>query len=362
MRSVRARLTAWYVGAVTLFLAVFIALDYASLRKNLMQRADEMPAEAIAEALSHGLWEHVLMSLGLILIISIVGYVAIGRALRPVQRIVAQTRSITAEDLSQRIAETGLRDEIGMLVDTLNEMIARLQQSFEQVRRFSGDVSHELNTPLTVLKGELEVALRKERTPEEYRELLARLQGEVERLSRMVDDLLLLARLDEQPALPEMSAVPLDRVLLEAHEELYRLAADKGVALDLGQSDEVQVRGDAVLLRRMIVNLVHNGIKFTPAGGRVDLTLKRENDRAVLRVSDSGAGIPEDALPHVFERLFRADPARAEREGGAGLGLSIVKQVADLHGCEVALESRPGEGTAVTVGWPGEALGVGERR
>lgn len=353
MRSVRARLTAWYVGAVTLFLAVFVAMDYLSLRKNLMQRADEMPAEAIAEALWHGLWEHVGLSLGLILLISVVGYVAIGRALRPVRRIVAQTRSITAEDLSQRIAETGLRDEIGELVVTLNEMIARLQRSFTQVRRFSGDVSHELNTPLTVLKGELEVALRKERSAEDTRALLARLLGEVERLSRMVDDLLLLARLDEQDVLPAMTEVSLDRVLLEAHEELYRLADEQGVVLDLGQSQEVAVRGDAALLRRMIVNLVHNGIKFTPRGGRVDLSLRRENDRAVLCVSDSGVGIPQAALPQVFERMFRADPARSGEQGGAGLGLAIVKQVADLHGCEVELRPRPEGGTEAVVVWSG---------
>lgn len=350
--SIRSKLTLGYIGTVVVLLGVFVSADVVRLRGSLLSHADEsLPAESLLETWRHELWEHGLLMVILIVLSSVVGYVFIRRVLRPVRRIVETTRSITAEDLSLRVDDLGDRDEIGQLARTINDMIARLESSFRQVQRFSGDASHEMNTPLTVMKGELEVALRKERTGEEYREVLNRLLEEVNRLSDVVDDLLFLSRVDAKSIERLTREVSLDRIVLEAFEEVSRLANQRGVAVRLEQVDEIEVRGDASLFKRMVANLLDNAVKFTPGGKGVSVSLTDGRGTATLVIEDNGDGIDEKDIPRIFDRFYRADLSRSKSTGGVGLGLSIVREIADLYNLDVRVESGKRPGTRVTVAW-----------
>jgi heavy metal sensor kinase len=245
-------------------------------------------------------------------------------------------------------------DEIGELAATFNAMLSRIERAFDEVRQFSSDAAHELKTPLTALRGEMEVALRKQREPAEYRAVLESGLEEAAKLERIVDDLLLLARTDTASGAPGIEPVALDEVVLEAHEETRKLAERMGISLVLNKLDEVRVRGNALLLRRLLVNLIDNGIKYNRPGGNVSVTLGLEpgGNEARLVVEDTGIGIPAEALPHLFDRFYRVDKARSRDVGGTGLGLAIVKRVAEAHGGTVTAESKPGEGSRFTVALP----------
>jgi heavy metal sensor kinase len=367
--SLRWKLTLWFAGTVTVVLAGFVAADYVGLSRNLERRIDETPVVADAagprrrlraglsrseanESLREALWEHGLLALVTILGVIGVGHVVIRRALRPVRDMVSLARTITAEDLTRRIRAGGAGDELGELAETLNAMIARLERSFQHQRQFTGVVAHELMTPLTVLKGELELAMRRERSPAEHRELLPRLLTQIERLAALVDNLLLLSRMEAQSGALTLRPEPLDQLVLEVYEEYLGQARERGVVLTVDVPDRIEVRGEASLLRQLVANLVANGLRHTPHGGTVDVAVTAHGGAARLRVSDTGAGIPAEALPRVFEPFFRVDPSRSADTGGAGLGLAIVRKVADVHGCEVHLDSTVGAGTTVTVTWP----------
>jgi heavy metal sensor kinase len=350
--SIRSKLTLGYIGTVAALLAVFVGADVVRLRGSLLSHADEgLPVESLLQTWRHELWEHGLLMIILIVLTSVVGYVFIRRVLRPVRRIVETARSITAEDLSRRVDDLGDRDEIGRLARTINEMIARLESSFRQVQRFSGDASHELNTPLAVMKGELEVALRKERTGEEYREVLNRLLDEVNRLSGIVDDLLFLSRVDAKSVERSTRAVLLHKTVLEAFEESSRLANGRDVAVRLERIDEIEVRGDASLFKRMVANLLDNAIKYSSREGGVSLSLTSRGDAATLIIEDNGTGIEDKDIPRIFNRFYRADLSRSKRTGGVGLGLSIVREIADLYDLDVRVQSEKEKGTRVTVAW-----------
>ncbi len=350
--SIRSKLTLGYIGTVIALLGIFVGADVIGLRSNLLRHADKaLPVESLLDTWRHALWEHGLLMIILIVLTSIVGCVFIPRVFRPVRRIVKTARSITAEDLSLRLDDLGDRDEIGDLARTINDMIARLEGSFHQVQRFSGDASHEMNTPLTVMKGELEVALRKERRPEEYREVLKRLLEEANRLSGIVDDLLFLSRVDAKSVERSAEKVSLDRIVLEAFEEAVRPASDGGVAIRLEHVDETEVKGDTSLFKRMVANLLDNAIKFTPEGKSVAVTLTNRGETATLLIEDSGAGIDDKDIPRIFDRFYRADLSRSKQTGGVGLGLSIVREIADLYDLDVRLENRAQKGTRATIAW-----------
>jgi signal transduction histidine kinase len=233
-------------------------------------------------------------------------------------------------------------------------MMGRVERAFDAVRQFSSDAAHELKTPLTALRGEMEVALRKEREPAEYRAALESGLEETAKLERIIDDLLLLARTDASDGTLTTEPVALDEVVLQAHEETCALAERMGISLVLSDLDEVRVRGNALLLRRLLVNLIDNGIKYNRPGGNVSVTLglERGGNRARLVVEDTGIGVPAESLPHLFDRFYRVDKARSREVGGTGLGLAIVKRVAEAHGGAVSAESAPGKGSKFTVVLP----------
>jgi two-component system OmpR family sensor kinase len=269
-------------------------------------------------------------------------------ALRPVDEMARTARRITAEDLSRRLTPRGTQDELDRLAGTLNEMLARLEEAFTQTRRFAADAAHELRTPLTALKGGIEVTLRAARTDAEYRAALASSLEDVDRLIRVAEDLLLLSRSPAGSELPR-TLVELEPLLLEAAEEGARLARGTGVAVRVDDIVPATVTGDGLALRRALRNLVENAIKYTPAGGKVELSLVREDGCAALSVQDTGIGIAPADSERIFEPFVRLDAARSRDTGGTGLGLSIVRSIAAAHGGTLALDSRPGAGSRFTL-------------
>jgi heavy metal sensor kinase len=280
------------------------------------------------------------------------GWFLAGWALRPVGDITQAARRIAEGDLGQRLAAPPAADEIGTLAATFNEMIARLDGSFQQVRRFSADASHELRTPLTVMKGETELALRRPRAAEDYRLALESNLEEIDRLTRIVDELLFLSRADLGEV--RMAALPvrLDELLRDVHKQASVLGQDRNVQVALGPPAAATVLGDELRLRELLLNLVDNAVKYSRPGGRVEIGLAAEDGQARLSVSDRGIGIPPEALTRIFDRFYRTGEARAHARQGTGLGLAICKWIAESHKGRIDVHSRPGEGSRFTVVLP----------
>jgi heavy metal sensor kinase len=274
-----------------------------------------------------------------LLIASLGGYFLARKSLAPVLAMSNQAAHISAANLHERLDVANKSDELGRLASVFNDLLARLNQSFEQQRRFMADASHELRTPVSILRGEAEVALLKTtRTPEEYRESLAIVHDEGRRLARIVEDLFTLARSDAGQHPLTTTDFYLDELVEECARAVRTLATQNGLVLECVAPAESLMRGDESLLRRLILNLLDNAIKHTPAGGFVRIALERREDNYEISVSDTGGGIPFDAQPYIFERFYRADSARA-RPGndGAGLGLSIARLSAQAHGGKLFL-------------------------
>jgi heavy metal sensor kinase len=283
-----------------------------------------------------------------------VGYVMARRALAPVDRLRVLTEQFTAERLDRRLPVPNQHDELGRLAQTINAMISRLEQSFTEMRRFSADASHELRTPLTVLRTEVEVAMSRPLAPAEVQHLLGSVLEECERLTRLTDQLLTLARQDAGRAARPEQRVALPALLADVVETLRPLAEERAVNFRSEVSDG-DVQGDSAALRQVFVNLIDNAIKYTPGGGTVTISVRRENTSVVVTIVDTGEGIAAEHLPRVFDRFYRVDKARTRAAGGTGLGLSIARGIVEAHGGQIELESTPCRGTNATVTLPVEA-------
>ncbi len=279
------------------------------------------------------------------------GWFLAGRALRPVDTITLAAQRIAAGDLTQRIHTTSA-DEIGRLASTFNDMIARLEASIRQIRQFSADASHELRTPLTITKGETELALRKERTPEVYREVLESNLEEIDRMSRIVDELLFLSRADLGEIKIAKEPVQLDQLVQEIQHQAIVLGKDREVETVLGTLEPTQVVGDEWRLRELFLNIVDNAVKYSQEKGTVEINLEHANGMAKISVQDNGIGISPDEQKLVFDRFFRSDTARAHAQKGTGLGLAICKWIAETHQGQIQVESTPGHGSRFTIFLP----------
>ncbi len=302
-----------------------------------------------------------LLATGL-LALTLVGFGAwwtTGRTLRAVDRIAATAHRIElSQDLSQRIPE--LRDapddEMTRLVHTFNNMLTRLDTTFQAQKQFVADSSHELRSPLTVIKGNLEL-WRKARSEEDRQIAVTAIEQETARMTRLVENLLLLAQMEAAPvrqAQPMLrEPVELDSLLLTVYQQAR--AIGRAHHITLAHEDVVTVQGDRDQLQQLLLNLVDNAIKYTPAGGTISLGLYGAGDWAQLEVTDTGIGIAAEDLPHIFDRFYRSDKARSRTMGGAGLGLAIVREVAEAHGGRVEVSSDPGQGTRFRVWLPRQA-------
>jgi heavy metal sensor kinase len=287
---------------------------------------------------------------GALLLVGGLGYYLARKALAPMEKLHRLTEQVTAERLDLRLPVSNPGDELGRLTQTINAMIARLDKSFEEIRRFTADASHELRTPLAAIRTEAEVALARPLAVSDYQNLLGSILEEVERLGRLTDQLLTLTREESRGYAPTLGDLDLASLLENVVEHLRPLAEHKGQRLHLQVEEALLLRGDESRLRQVFFNLVDNAVKYTPEGGTVEVCAKEEGRWVKAIVRDTGIGIPAEHLPHVFERFYRVNKAR-DRDG-TGLGLSIARSIITAHAGTMSLTSVPGEGTMVTVTLP----------
>ncbi len=295
-------------------------------------------------------------ALGLPLIVALAiggGYLLMRRALHPVDEIRQKAAQITSRNLSERLPVVHTGDELERLATDLNRMIARLEESFLQINRFSADASHELRTPLTVLQGELEaIAQKGQGLPDDVRDTIGSALEETQRLSKIVASLLAISRLEAGEARVQPVRLDFAELARTTTDQMKLLAEEKRISLTSDGSEPVEIQADPSRLKQVVVNLLDNAIKYTPEGGNVSISVMRRDDHAVLEVADSGLGISADDLPHVFERFYRADKARSRQMGGTGLGLSIVRSICLAHGGQITVNSTEGRGSLCRVELP----------
>lgn len=277
------------------------------------------------------------------------GWLVARRSLGPVAVMAGRAREISASSLSQRLPVANAHDELGSLATVFNATLQRLESSFSELRRFAADASHELRTPLTALRAEGEVALRNARDPEQLRQSIGGMLEEAQRLQDLVESLLTLARAEAQKQ--RLSRVPVELGVLskEVVESLRILADEKQQQITVKTDGEITLTADATLLRHALLNLVHNAIRYTPAGGRIVVRCLRRDREAAVEVTDTGEGIAPEHHVRIFERFYRVDKTRSRAEGGAGLGLAIAKVAIERHGGRVELDSAPARGATFRV-------------
>ena len=282
-----------------------------------------------------------------------VGYVIARRGTAPLRQVADTARHVSSNNLSRRIQSDGYPSEIAALADTFNAMLARLEESFARLSRFSADIAHELRTPVNNIRGESEVALAKARTAAEYRDALESCLEEAVRLSALIESLLFLARSESPGDHLKQEKVDIGALMSDVREYYEAAACEAGLTLELQCGPGVTGVVDRALLQRALGNLVQNAMSHTPPGGTIRLAARRSGEQTKIEIQDTGRGISSESLPHVFDRFYRADLARTRNAGGAGLGLAIVRQIVFLHRGEIQIASELGQGTTVSVTLPG---------
>ncbi len=302
------------------------------------------------------LWlELTLVSSSVLVLGALGGWLLARHLLGPLARLAEGARRIRAEQLHERLPDEPSGREVAELRAALNDTLARLERSFDQLKRFTADASHELRTPLTALRSVGEVGLRQAESPEDYREVIGSMLEEVDRLSRLADELLTLARAEAGESRLRPEPLDLSTLAAEVLERLAVLAEERGQALDLEAAGPVAVHGDRLALRQALVNLVDNAIKYSPEGSRVRVRTGTRDDEAWAEVADQGPGIAPEHQARVFERFYRVDKSRSREMGGTGLGLALVKWAAEAHKGRVELESAEGRGSTFRLVLPAPA-------
>ena len=305
------------------------------------------------EVVLHGLLQIFAIYMPFVVSLAVAGgYWLMRRSLAPVDEITRRAEGITSSNLSERLPVIRTGDELERLSTALNHMIERLDKAFQHINRFSADASHELRTPLTILQLELEGIAQNQRRDAALGDQIGSALEETHRMSRIVESLLAISRLDAGEVKMDKTRLDLGALAASTADEMRLLAEEKSIRIRTHMAISVHVEGDRTRLQQVIVNLIDNAIKYTQEGGVIDVSVRREGNAAVFEVSDNGPGIPADALPHVFERFYRADKARSRANGGAGLGLSIVKAICAAHSADVKVSSGEGRGSCFHVELP----------
>lgn len=315
--------------------------------------------EGIEAALQRAGWILLILTPTVFIMALVGGWLLVGRALRRVDDLTRTALDIQSTNLELRIQHAGPDDEIGRLARAFDQMITRLDRSFQQARRFSSDASHELKTPLTAIRGEAEVALMGEMSPEEYQRTIKSILESAERMSEVVESLLLLSKVDAGQSLIRREPVELTDLVIRAIDSMEALARDQEIELAVGEMADLVVSGDSLWLNQVVTNLISNGIKYTPTGGRVTISVAEADGQAEIRMRDTGVGISEEDLPYIFDRFYRVDQGRArsrradgKQPGGTGLGLSITRWAVEQHGGTISVTSESGQGSEFCVRLP----------
>ncbi len=343
----------------TIVLALMVSAKAPSIQQPEHSRILQVALDVSEEAamIEHYRWTLLAVVITGILFSGGAGFFVTRKGLAPLNEITHATQRITASQLHERIMVDGWPVELASLARSFDRMLDRLEDSFNRLSQFSADLAHELRTPINNLRGEAGVALSQPRTPEEYRRTLESSLEEYARLSRLIDNLLFLARTDGSKI--TITRAPCDvQKSIEGVREFYEaLAEDRGVEVCCEGAGVVNA--DPVLFRQAVSNLLSNALNYTPRGGRVVIRADAHNDGPFeIRVSDSGCGISDEHLPRIFDRLYRVDPARSQYPSGAGLGLAIVKSIMALHGGSVAAQSESGKGASFTLVFPPAPAGL----
>jgi heavy metal sensor kinase len=295
---------------------------------------------------------NILIALSIILVLGTFGgWILARRSLSPIGYIVSKARSITSENLSERLNPRGTDDEMDDLIWTINGMITRLENSFKRMAEFTADVSHELKTPICAMRGEAEVLLSKERKAEEYQEGLAHFVEQFDHFNHMINDLILLSKFDATQVELKMAPLRLDLLIKDLCNLFQVLAEQNKINLEMGAIEEVMVMGDKVRLQQLFMNLIDNAIKYT-SKGFIEVTVKKDEDGTVVKIKDTGIGISQEEQEKIFKRFYRVDKSRSRETGGVGLGLSIADWIANAHHGGIEVDSKLNEGSTFTVYLP----------
>jgi heavy metal sensor kinase len=347
--SIRVRLTAWYTAVLTLMLMVYAGVTYLAVRHEFREPLDiephveaghsELTPEQLVEQQLGEIATVLVLGLPVIVALAAIGgYVLARRALAPIDHLAGEARRITAERLHERLSVPNQHDEIGRLAAVINDTFARLESSFDQLRRFTADASHELRTPLSVIRGIGELGLGETRTLQEYRDAIGSMLEEVDRLTRLVDTLLRLSRGDAGTVRLSPEVFDLGALARDVGTSLGILAEERRQRLQVDAADTVQVSADRLVLRDAITNLVDNAIKYGPAGSTILVAVNGDAQHAVLSVRDEGPGISPEHRARIFDRFYRVDEGRSRAMGGTGLGLAIAKWAVEANGGAIDLE------------------------
>jgi heavy metal sensor kinase len=328
----------------------------AARRHNVEGRVLLLRLAVSEEPLWDEFWDMVsVLAIGLpitVLLIGLAGYVVARRALQPLDEMAQRARKISAERLNERLSIQNRNDELGNLGLAFNETLARLEKSFEQLRRFTADASHELRTPLTAIRSVGEVALQNPGDAAYYRDIIGSMLEEANRLTRLVESLLTISRADAGQIQLQHTAVNILDLAKESATLLEVLAEEKQQTIAVQGDPSITISADRLILRQVLINLIDNAVKYSPTGGRIEVRVRAATDEAQIEIEDSGPGISVEHAEKVFQRFYRIDKARTQAEGGAGLGLSIVEWAVSVHGGRVELDSTSGTGCTFRLHFP----------
>ncbi len=349
--TIRSKLTLWYAAILCASTLLIVGLSYREFARE-MRRAHQKDVDN-EDAEQDG-WEDVVQIAVLCGIPAAIlglagGWWLMHKALSPVTAITEAARKINDRNLRKPLRRSGNGDELDQLTDVFNSMTARLDDSFQRIREFTLHASHELQTPLTIMQGELETALRDEKLTEAHRERILSQLDEIQRLTKIVNGLTLLTKADAGQVQLKKESVRLDELVRESYEDAKILAQPHGIKVRLAHCEELIVDADRHRLRQLLLNLTDNAIKYNFPNGTVEIELRQKNDTAEIKIINTGKGISSEALPRVFDRFFRCDESHSSEVEGCGLGLSIAQWITAAHDGKIQIISELGKSTAVTV-------------
>jgi len=311
------------------------------------------PIDALKALLRNRIYDSLIGIPIILLIAHLLGRLLVKRILTPVQKITRAVEAISLKDLSARVDPQHFEKEIEYLANSFNQMLARLDRSFEYIKEFSASIGHELKTPLAIIRGESEIALRKEKSIKDYQKVLNVIIEESNRMVHIVEDLVFLTKLDYNPDNIKKEHFDFIQFFAEIQQRVHTLVSQKQISLSVTMPEiSVIVEGNKLHLSRLFFNLIQNAIKFTPSGGRISLSIHPEDEVLKVFISDTGPGIREEDLPRIFQRFFHKDVTRTEKTEGIGLGLSIAKAIAKFHNGDIEVKSKLREGSTFTVIMP----------